>query len=59
MHPSYFATFAVPTGIPPPAVLVRLARLIYPHWKERRLERGGLRIIPALHVILFPYLKFE
>lgn len=49
MHPSYFATFAVPTGIPPPAVLVRLARLIYPHWKERRLERGGLRIIPALH----------
>ncbi|KAL4262295.1 Enhancer of polycomb-like protein [Pleurotus pulmonarius] len=49
MHPSYFATFAVPTGIPPPALLVRLARSIYPHWKERRLERGGLRIIPALH----------
>ncbi|KAJ7132115.1 enhancer of polycomb-like-domain-containing protein [Mycena epipterygia] len=47
--PSDFAAFAVPSWIPPPSTLVRIARAIYPHWKERRLEREGHRIIPILN----------
>ncbi|KAF5375868.1 hypothetical protein D9615_008245 [Tricholomella constricta] len=46
---STFAAFAIPDGIPPPATLIRIARAIYPYWKERRLERGGHRIIPTLN----------
>ncbi|KAK0483846.1 hypothetical protein IW261DRAFT_1465365 [Armillaria novae-zelandiae] len=46
---SLFATFYVPRGIPPPPQLLRIARLIYPYWKERRIERGGQRIIPQLN----------
>lgn len=45
-----FAAFAVPAWIPQPAQLLRLAKAIYPHWRERRIERGGHRIIPALNV---------
>ncbi|KAL4080474.1 enhancer of polycomb-like-domain-containing protein [Scleroderma citrinum] len=47
--PSMFAAFAVPTWIPLPAQLLRLAKIIYPHWRERRTERGGHRIIPTLN----------
>ncbi|KAJ7746872.1 enhancer of polycomb-like-domain-containing protein [Mycena maculata] len=47
--PTDFAAFAVPSWIPPPSTLVRIARAIYPHWKERRLEREGHRIIPILN----------
>ncbi len=47
---SLFARFFVPRGIPPPLQLLRMARLIYPYWKERRIERGGQRIIPQLNV---------
>ncbi|KAK0463915.1 enhancer of polycomb-like-domain-containing protein [Desarmillaria tabescens] len=46
---SLFAKFAVPRGIPPPPQLLRMARLIYPYWRERRIERGGQRIIPQLN----------
>ncbi|KAH7923575.1 hypothetical protein BV22DRAFT_1015104 [Leucogyrophana mollusca] len=49
LAPSTFATFTVPSWIPPPAQLLRLARSIYPHWRERRQERGGHRIIPVLN----------
>lgn len=47
---SSFAAFNVPTWIPPPAQLSRIARVVYPYWKERRIERGGHRIIPTLNV---------
>ncbi|KAJ7133035.1 hypothetical protein C8R46DRAFT_1140417, partial [Mycena filopes] len=44
-----FAAFVVPSWIPPPSALLRIARAVYPHWRERRLERGGHRIIPTLN----------
>ncbi|KAJ7880322.1 enhancer of polycomb-like-domain-containing protein [Mycena olivaceomarginata] len=47
--PSDFAAFAVPSWIPQPSTLLRIARAVYPHWKERRLEREGHRIIPTLN----------
>ncbi|KAH7904491.1 hypothetical protein BJ138DRAFT_1237334 [Hygrophoropsis aurantiaca] len=46
---SMFATFTVPAWIPPPAQLLRLARTIYPYWREHRQETGGHRIIPVLN----------
>ncbi len=52
LSPTHFSTFKVPSWVPPPSQLLRIARLIYPHWKERRLERGGLRITPILNVRL-------
>lgn len=45
-----FASYAIPSWIPPPATLLRIARTVYPFWKERRIERGGHRIIPILNV---------
>lgn len=50
LPPSLFASFIVPTWIPPPAQLLRLAKVVYPYWKERRIERGGHRIVPILNV---------
>ncbi|PPQ93891.1 hypothetical protein CVT25_007804 [Psilocybe cyanescens] len=44
-----FATYTVPSWIPSPQALLKSARAIYPYWKERRLERGGHRIIPTLN----------
>ncbi|KAG5352167.1 hypothetical protein C0989_003367 [Termitomyces sp. Mn162] len=44
-----FASFSVPSWIPPTQSLLRIARVVYPYWKERRLERGGHRIIPTLN----------
>ncbi|KAF8151729.1 enhancer of polycomb-like-domain-containing protein [Crassisporium funariophilum] len=44
-----FATYTVPSWIPVPASLLRIARVVYPYWKERRIERGGHRIIPVLN----------
>ncbi|PBK77793.1 hypothetical protein ARMSODRAFT_9115 [Armillaria solidipes] len=49
LSPTHFSAFKVPSWVPPPSQLLRIARLIYPHWKERRLERGGLRITPILN----------
>ncbi|KAG1850825.1 enhancer of polycomb-like-domain-containing protein [Suillus subalutaceus] len=46
---SMFATFTVPTWIPQPALLLRLAKVIYPYWRDRRIERKGHRIIPILN----------
>ncbi|RDB21980.1 Enhancer of polycomb-like protein 1 [Hypsizygus marmoreus] len=46
---SVFASYTVPPWIPAPAQLLRIARAIYPYWKERRIERGGHRIIPVLN----------
>jgi hypothetical protein len=50
LTPSMFATFTVPTWIPQPAQLLRLAKVIYPYWRDRRVERKGHRIIPDLNV---------
>ncbi|KAF4622202.1 hypothetical protein D9613_009361 [Agrocybe pediades] len=44
-----FATYTVPSWIPAPAALLKIAKAVYPYWKERRLERGGHRIIPTLN----------
>lgn len=44
-----FATFVVPSWVPKPPQLLRIARAIYPYWKERRVERDGHRIIPSLN----------
>ncbi|KAG6816979.1 hypothetical protein H0H87_001294 [Tephrocybe sp. NHM501043] len=49
LFPATFVSFSVPHWIPAPSHLVRIARLVYPHWKERRTERGGHRIIPILN----------
>jgi len=47
---STFAAFAVPAWMPSPVRLLCLAKAIYLHWRERRTERGGHRIIPTLNV---------
>jgi len=36
--------------VPTPSQLTRIARIIYPYWRERRTERGGHRIIATLNV---------
>jgi enhancer of polycomb-like protein len=50
LQPTTFAAFSVPSWIPSPSNLSRIGRVVYPYWKERRLERGGHRIIPTLNV---------
>ncbi|EAU81386.1 hypothetical protein CC1G_05216 [Coprinopsis cinerea okayama7 len=49
LTPDMFASYTIPSWIPQPSHLLRLARIIYPYWKERRLEREGHRIIPTLN----------
>ncbi|KAI5116776.1 hypothetical protein M0805_008731 [Coniferiporia weirii] len=46
---SFFATYMRPTDIPIPSTLVRMARAVYPHWRDRKIEREGHRIMPALN----------
>ncbi|QRW27457.1 enhancer of polycomb-like protein 1 [Rhizoctonia solani] len=46
---SFFPDYRVPDSVPPPAQLLRMFRVIYPHWRERRLERDGRRIIPQIN----------
>ena len=57
-----FADYSVPSWIPQPPSLLKIAKTIYPHWKERGIERGGHRIVPALNVsyfvIIFTILTF-
>ena len=50
LAPATFATFTAPPWVPTPSQLTRIARIIYPYWRERRTERGGHRIIPTLNV---------
>ncbi|KAJ3747552.1 enhancer of polycomb-like-domain-containing protein [Lentinula detonsa] len=49
LPPATFASYCPPTWLPQPPHLLRLARIIYPYWKERCLERAGRRIIPTLN----------
>lgn len=46
---SFFPDYRVPSDVPPPSQLLRMLRVIYPHWRERRLERDGRRIIPQIN----------
>ncbi|KAG8702760.1 Enhancer of polycomb-like protein 1 [Ceratobasidium sp. 394] len=46
---SFFPNYRVPDWIPQPPQLLRMLRVIYPHWRERRLEREGRRIIPQIN----------
>lgn len=46
---SFFPSYRVPEWVPPPTQLLRMLRVIYPHWRERRLEREGRRIIPQIN----------
>lgn len=48
-----FATYNVPPWIPVPATVLRIAKVIYGYWKERKLERKGHRIIPTINVLFF------
>ncbi|OJT01716.1 Enhancer of polycomb-like protein 1 [Trametes pubescens] len=48
LKPELLAVYHVPDWVPHPQHLLRLARVIYPYWRERRLERGGHRIIPSV-----------
>jgi len=47
---SLFATYIRPANLPDPPSLLRMARAVYPYWKERRMERDCHRVIPALNV---------
>ncbi|KAI0687709.1 enhancer of polycomb-like-domain-containing protein [Cytidiella melzeri] len=45
-----FALFEAPSWIPVPTQLLRLARIVYPHWSVRRTDRDGHPIIPAVNL---------
>ena len=47
---SMFANYSMPSWIPNPPALLRMAKVIYPYWKEGRMERRGHRVIPTLNV---------
>ncbi len=47
---SFYPAYEVPRNVLPPSrSLVRIARNIFPHWKTRRDQRKGQRIIPQLN----------
>ncbi|KAK1224970.1 Enhancer of polycomb-like protein 1 [Marasmius sp. AFHP31] len=46
---SMFASHKTPSWLPSSADLLQMAKMIYPYWKERRLERSGHSIIPTLN----------
>ncbi|GJE91699.1 enhancer of polycomb-like domain-containing protein [Phanerochaete sordida] len=50
LSPSLFAMFMIPSWVPQPPQLLRMAYSIYPHWKERRIERGGHPIMPFVNL---------
>ncbi|KAL5512537.1 hypothetical protein ACEPAG_3190 [Sanghuangporus baumii] len=48
--PKYlFARYMHPPILPPPSTLLRMAKTVYPYWRERKIEREGCRIIPGLN----------
>ncbi|KAF8329698.1 enhancer of polycomb-like-domain-containing protein [Cantharellus anzutake] len=49
LSPTLFASFIVPPHARDPSHLIRLARTIYPHYKERKIARQGHKIIPSLN----------
>ncbi|KZO93563.1 hypothetical protein CALVIDRAFT_539745 [Calocera viscosa TUFC12733] len=49
LEEEYFATYELPPSVPKPERLWSVVRTLYPFWKERKLARGGHRIIPQLN----------
>jgi enhancer of polycomb-like protein len=47
---AYFSSFAVPHFASDPSKNSAFAAAIYPHWRERRKERNGRRIVAQLNV---------
>ncbi|KZS93199.1 hypothetical protein SISNIDRAFT_486115 [Sistotremastrum niveocremeum HHB9708] len=49
-HPpaAYFCSYSVPEIMAEPGRVLGLARIVYDYWKQRRLERGGRRIMAQL-----------
>ncbi|KAI0793285.1 enhancer of polycomb-like-domain-containing protein [Abortiporus biennis] len=50
LSPKLFALYVVPSWVPQSAHLLKLAKIIYPYWRERRLERNGHPIIPVVNL---------
>lgn len=46
----FFPNFVVPPSVPVPGILCRMAKAVYPHWKDRRILAEGKNIIPQLNV---------
>ena len=59
LAPTVFAAYIPPSWIPEPQALLRIAMTVYPHWKERRVDRGGHRIIPTLNVCCHLHLNIH
>ncbi|KAJ7893854.1 hypothetical protein B0H14DRAFT_2684095 [Mycena olivaceomarginata] len=45
-----FASYVTPSWIPPPALVVQIARTVYEHWKQRRSLSKGRKLRPSLNV---------
>ena len=50
LPPTFFPNFVVPPAVPVPGILCRMAKAVYPHWKDRRTLAEGKSIIPQLNV---------
>ncbi|KAJ7086461.1 hypothetical protein B0H15DRAFT_350878 [Mycena belliarum] len=50
-----FASYTAPSWIPPPALLDRIARTIFPHWKHRRSLSEGHKLRPSLNYNEFDF----
>lgn len=46
---SFYPAYEIPKGLPEHKTLNRMARNIYPHWKQRREVRKGRSIFPSLN----------
>ncbi|KAJ7689094.1 hypothetical protein B0H14DRAFT_3051279 [Mycena olivaceomarginata] len=44
-----FASYVTPSWIPPPALVVQIARTVYEHWKQRRSLSKGRKLRPSLN----------
>ncbi|KZT60136.1 hypothetical protein CALCODRAFT_151039 [Calocera cornea HHB12733] len=49
LEEEYFATYEVPPTVPKSERLWSLVRTLYPFWRDRKLARGGHRIMPQLN----------
>lgn len=54
---SYFSAFVVPAFACDPSRNAAIGAVIYPHWRDRRRERNGRRIMAQLTVSDFSYFK--
>jgi enhancer of polycomb-like protein len=46
---SFYPAYEVPKGLPDSKALTRMARNVYPHWRQRREIRKGKSIFPGLN----------